>query len=86
MRDLAAMNTDSRPAEEDECADRQIDALLRRDDDASIIDTLLAMPRGADPVAEGDAWERVLFARLQERLARRMRETIEGPRRPRDAA
>ncbi|MFC6488341.1 hypothetical protein [Nitratireductor sp. GCM10026969] len=54
----------------------EIDALLAKDDDtASIIDTLLAMPR---PAGADDSWEKVLHERLQARLARRMREALEG--------
>lgn len=55
----------------------EIDALLAEDETASIIDSLLAMPRPEDA---DDSWERALHARLQERLARKMRQVLDSGR------
>lgn len=62
-----------------EAADPVIDALLAPSEPVSIIDGLLDLPglEGA-----GDEWERVLRARLEARLAQRMRHAIEA--KPRD--
>ncbi|WP_274425944.1 hypothetical protein [Chelativorans sp. YIM 93263] len=53
----------------------EIDALLAHDDTESVIDALMSMPRSdSDP---DDTWKKALHARLQERLARRMRKVLE---------
>lgn len=62
----------------DSKVEAEIDALLERDDSASVIDTLLAMPRTRMAHNTDETWEKVLHARLQARLARKMRETLEG--------
>lgn len=67
-------------------ADAEIDALLAPREEASIVDSLFAVA-GAHACGEArDALSRVLSARLQARLARRMREAIEQPGAPRSAA
>ncbi|MDN2565180.1 hypothetical protein N1F89_03010 [Aquibium sp. A9E412] len=52
----------------------EIDALLAAGEELSIVDSVLALPKGgaADPV-----WERAVHDRLQVRLARRLRQAIE---------
>ena len=62
----------------DSKVEAEIDALLGRDDTASVIDTLLAMPRMRVADNTDETWEKILHARLQARLARKMRETLEG--------
>lgn len=60
----------------DDRIEAEIDTLLARDDTASVIDALMSMPRtDGDP---NGTWEKVLHARLQERLSRRMRDVLEG--------
>ncbi|WP_309084728.1 hypothetical protein [Chelativorans sp.] len=67
----------------DEELEAEIDALLARDDRASVIDTLLSMPHAK---AAGDpAWEKLLHARLQERLVRKMREMLDPADQGRDS-
>jgi len=56
--------------------DAEIDALLSRNESDSVIDTLLAIPHVA--TANDENWEKILNARLQERLARKMRELLEN--------
>ena len=60
----------------DEKVEEEIEALLSRDDPESVIDSLLSMPPQA--AANDEVWEKVLHARLQERLARKMRDILEG--------
>lgn len=60
-------------------AEPTIDALLASSEPVSIIDGLLDLPGGT-----ADAWERMVRARLEARLAERMRHTIE--KRPAGAA
>ncbi|WP_336057578.1 hypothetical protein [Nitratireductor sp. CH_MIT9313-5] len=56
----------------------QIDALLTKDDSSSIIETLYSLGQAAgDAASIGDEWDRAVQARLQARLARKMREAIE---------
>jgi len=62
----------------DKRVEAEIDALLARDETTSVIDTLLSMPRMTAANDEDETWEKILNARLQERLARRMREMLEG--------
>jgi len=62
----------------DRKVEAEIDALLARDDSASVIDMLLSMPHVM--AADNADWEKILHARLQERLARKMREVLEGAR------
>ncbi|WP_163267492.1 hypothetical protein [Chelativorans alearense] len=61
----------------DKRVDAEIDALLGRDETTSVIDTLLAMPRVEAANDPDGSWERVLHARLQARLARKMRRVLE---------
>lgn len=56
--------------------DAEIDALLSRNESDSVIDTLLEIPHVA--TANDENWEKILNARLQERLARKMRELLEN--------
>ncbi|WP_028033097.1 hypothetical protein [Chelativorans sp. J32] len=67
----------------DRKVEAEIDALLARDDSASVIDMLLSMPHVM--AADNADWEKILHARLQERLARKMREVLEGAREPDNA-
>lgn len=60
----------------DKKVEEEIEALLSRDDPESVIDSLLSMPPQA--AANDEVWEKVLHARLQERLARKMRDMLEG--------
>lgn len=64
--------------------EREIDALLSRGGTGSIFDRLMAMP---NPVAgAATEWDRVVSARLEAHLARRMRDAVgAGQTRP-DAA
>lgn len=80
------MTNTNRPIDTDERIDRQIDVLLQRDDDTSIIDSLFAVSDGPGSADPQDAWERALFARLQARLSQRMRQSIERPENARTAA
>lgn len=52
-----------------------IDALLARDEQASIVDGLFALP-GSGAAPAPDPWSRVVHDRLQARLAARMRRVI----------
>jgi len=67
----------------DRKVEAEIDALLARDDSASVIDMLLSTPHVM--AADNADWEKILHARLQERLARKMREVLEGAREPDNA-
>ena len=67
----------------DRKVEAEIDALLARDDSASVIDMLLSMPHVM--AADNADWEKILHARLQERLARKMREVLEGAGEPDNA-
>jgi len=69
----------------DKRVEAEIDALLARDETASVIDTLLSMPRIAAANDEDETWEKILNARLQERLARRMREMLEKAEEQKDS-
>lgn len=73
------MNTPIRTASSDTPSDAQIDALLSPEEDASIVDSLFAVSRGQAAAEAKDVLEQVLFARLQARIARRMRRSIEDP-------
>jgi len=57
-----------------EAPDHVIDALLAPSEPVSIIDGLLDLPDGLSP---GNELDRALRARLETRLARRMRHVIE---------
>jgi hypothetical protein len=64
--------------------EREIDALLARGGTGSIFDRLMAMPNPAAGTNTG--WDRVVSARLEAHLARRMRDAVgAGQLRP-DAA
>lgn len=67
----------------DEKADSDIEALLANDETTSVVDTLLAMPHALS--ADDESWEKIMHARLQERLARKMREMLEGEQRDEDS-
>ncbi len=74
-------------ARSDAQTDAQIDALLSPQDEVSIVDSLFTMSKGHGHAGARD----VLEARLEARLARRMRQTIEqspgnDDKRPRSAA
>lgn len=56
----------------------EIDALLAHDDTKSVIDAVMSMPHAKVANDTDDRWEKALHARLQARLARRMREVLEG--------
>ncbi|WP_173932802.1 hypothetical protein [Chelativorans sp. Marseille-P2723] len=58
----------------------EIDAILAQDGSASVIDTLLSIPREIPTASDEGTWERALHARLQERLSRKMREILEESR------
>ena len=67
-------------------SEREIDALLSREESGSIIDRLMTMPRpAADPNAASE-WDRAVAGRFEVHLARRMRALIEGAERHRPAA
>lgn len=55
----------------------EIEALLSICGSASIVDRLLAIPRPRDADAPNE-WERAVTSRLQTRIAKMMRETLEG--------
>ena len=74
------MNTQIRTPRSDTPSDAQIDALLSPEDDASIVDSLFAVSKGQAASEAKDVLEQVLFARLQARIARRMRQSIDDPR------
>ncbi len=67
----------------DEKADSDIEALLANDETTSVVDTLLAMPHALS--ADDESWEKIMHARLQERLAHKMREMLEGEQRDEDS-
>lgn len=69
------LNTDS-----DISSDPRIDAFLSPDEDASIVDSLFSVLEGQSATDAKDVLERVMFARLQARIAHRMRQSIQGPR------
>jgi hypothetical protein len=56
--------------------ERQIDALLARDETGSIFDGLMAMPHPATDAA--DEWDRAVLGRLETHLARRMRDLLDS--------
>ncbi|EIM74180.1 hypothetical protein A33O_12384 [Nitratireductor aquibiodomus RA22] len=64
-------------ARSDAQTDAQIEALLSPQDEVSIVDSLFAMSKGNAAPGARDVLARVLEARLEARLARRMRQTIE---------
>lgn len=66
--------------------EKEIDALLSRDDTGSIIDRLMAMPRPAADPQTGNEWDRAVAGRFEAHLARRMRALIEGDEQHRPAA
>jgi hypothetical protein len=66
-------------------SEREIDALLSREESGSIIDRLMAMPPAADPNAANE-WDRAVAGRFEMHLARRMRALIEDADRHRPAA
>ena len=55
----------------------EIDALLARDETTSVVDALLAMPQRMPANPADERWEKSLNARLQARLAQKMREVLE---------
>ncbi|MCO5064891.1 MAG: hypothetical protein M9924_10830 [Rhizobiaceae bacterium] len=55
----------------------EIEALLSMCGSASIVDRLLAIPRPHDFDAPNE-WERAVTSRLQTRIAKMMREQLEG--------
>ncbi|MGP2491415.1 hypothetical protein ACTDI4_07280 [Mesorhizobium sp. PUT5] len=66
--------------------EHEIDALLSRDENGSIIDRLMAMPRPAADPKKPSEWDRAVAGRLEAHLARRMRALIEGDGQHRSAA
>jgi hypothetical protein len=64
--------------EVEKSVEAEIDALLAHDDSSSVIDALLAIPTPAATDSSGEAWQQLLHARLQSRVSRRMRETLEA--------
>ncbi len=64
--------------------DREIDALLRRDETCSVIDRLMALPH--HPSQKSNEWERAVAGRFEAHLARQMRSLIDGAEAPRAAA
>ncbi|MCT8997682.1 hypothetical protein [Chelativorans intermedius] len=69
----------------DKRIEAEIDALLSRSETESFVDTLLRMPHAAAANDADESWEKLLNARLQARLARRMREKLEGEQTSRDS-
>lgn len=62
--------------------DAHIDALLSPQEDVSIVDSLYAVAGDQFIAQSRDVLDDVVLARLQARLARRMREVIEQPSTP----
>lgn len=62
--------------------DAHIDALLSPQEDVSIVDFLYAVAGDQFIAQSRDVLDNVVLARLQARLARRMREVIEQPSTP----
>ncbi len=62
--------------------DAHIDALLSPQEDVSIVDSLYAVAGDQFIAQSRDVLDDVVLARLQARLARRMRDVIEQPRTP----
>ncbi|EKF42492.1 hypothetical protein [Nitratireductor indicus] len=62
--------------------DAHIDALLSPQEDVSIVDSLYAVAGDQFIAQSRDVLDNVVLARLQARLARRMREVIEQPNTP----
>lgn len=61
-----------------EAGEAEIDALLAHDENSSVIDAFLAIPALTAPDSRQREWQELLHARLQTRLSRRMRETLES--------
>ncbi len=66
--------------------EHEIDALLSRDENGSIIDRLMAMPRPATDPKKPSEWDRAVAGRFEAHLARRMRAVIGGAEQSRTAA
>ncbi|GAA4527226.1 hypothetical protein GCM10023174_14430 [Chelativorans composti] len=62
--------------EVDESVEAEIDALLAKGEYSSVVDALLAIPPRAD--MSGDAWQKLIHERMQFRVSRMMRKTLEG--------
>ncbi len=62
--------------------DAHIDALLSPQEDVSIVDSLYAVAGDQFIAQSRDVLDDVVLARLQARLARRMRDVIEQPKTP----
>mgnify|MGYP001301315610 CR=1 FL=1 len=54
----------------------EIDALLAQVDGASVVDALLAIPPHPETTGEADEWQKLLHARLQTKVSRRMQENL----------
>ncbi|WP_315918977.1 hypothetical protein [Mesorhizobium sp. SP-1A] len=65
-------------------SEREIDALLSRDETGSIIDRLMALPRPAANDRQTTEWDRAVAGRFEAHLARQMRALIgsDDERRP----
>lgn len=64
--------------EVEKSVEAEIDALLlTHGESSSVIDALLAIPTPAATDGNQKAWQDLLHARLQSRVSRRMRETLE---------
>lgn len=63
--------------EVEKSVEAEIDALLARDECSSVIDALLSIPSPTRAAGGQKAWDDLLHARLQSRVSRRMRETLE---------
>lgn len=83
---MRPMNQNAHPIPENENLDAEIDALLVRDDTASIVDSLLSLPDEHSSAAVSGEWGRVLAGRLQTRLAERMRRALGTEKESKSAA
>lgn len=64
--------------EVEKSVEAEIDALLAQSDSSSVIDALLAIPTPAVQDSTHGAWQKLLHARLQSKVSRRMQETLES--------
>ena len=62
--------------EVEKTVEAEIDALLALDESVSVVDALLAIPPRPETAGGGDEWQRLLHARLQSKVSRRMQENL----------
>ena len=63
--------------EVEKTVEAEIDALLAQDDSASVVDALLAIPPRPEISGGADEWQRLLHARLQTKVSRKMQANLQ---------